>query len=417
MKKVVKVALLLLCLCMPLAGISGTYTIKSVPSPKMWGQDFYVSNPDTVIELITDSFLNIKLKELQQNTTVEMAVVVIDAYDYDEYYDAYDFSLQLFNYWGIGDKDTNTGLLLFLARRSREVQLITGSGLEGIMTDYACGEILDEALPYLKNNQYDAGILRIVREVEIRLMEEKNRSELLLGWRPADAQEDAEVLTGYLLMGFILLIIFGFLAYKKLNGEPGQSKKSIQDQSKKTQSCLGCLMFIFPIPLLFFYIYFRKARKNVKVTPPNCKACGHAMEKASKEAEMAKMTKPQLVEKELEACDYSLWKCPTCGAEEFLQHKGVSYNTYDVCSACGARATKLTDHTILTNATYSHKGEKLNTYTCQCCGNVTKKTVIIPKKEHYSSSSSSSSWDSSSSSSSGSWGGGHSSGGGAGRHF
>lgn len=417
MKKLSKLALLLSLICMPVLCQAGVYTFDNLPSPKVKGQDYYVSNPDTVLEFVTDTFLNHRLKELQQNTDVEMAVVAIEAYDERYFADAHDFALRLFNYWGIGDKEKNTGLLLFLARRSREVEIITGSGIEGIMTDLACGDILDDALPYLKANNFDAGIVRITNSITYKLMEPDNRMELLSGKRPADP-EDAGMVGGYLIFGFILMVVFAYLGYKKLNGKPGQSKKEIQDQSKNTQTCLGCLMFIFPIPLLFFYLYYRYARKHVKVTPPNCKNCGHAMEHATKEVENARLTKNQLVEKNLEACDYSLWLCPECGAEEFLQHKGPKYNQFDYCPSCGAKAAKLTDHKIITNATYSHKGEKLNTYTCQCCGHKMSKTVIIPKIEYSSSSSSSSSRGySSSSSSSGSWGGGHSSGGGAGRHF
>lgn len=419
MKRLTRLFALLAFIALPLGAQATYYTIRSVPSPKDKGQDFYVSNPDTVLQEVTEEYLNIQLKEIQKNTTVEMAVVAIQAYDYEKYYDAHDFALQLFNYWGIGDKETNTGLLLCLVRKSREVEIITGSGLEGIMTDYACGEILDDALFLLKANDYDNSIARIVNSIQRRLMEDKNRSELLLGWRPADTQEDGETLGAYLIFGFVLMIIFALLGYKKLNGKPGQSKKEIQDQSKNTQTCLGCLMFIFPIPLVFFYLYYRYARKHVKVNPPICKACGHTMAAAPKEAELAKLTKTQLVEKEIESCDYSLWTCPSCGAEEFLQHKGPKYSKFEGCSACGARAGKLTDHKVTINATYSHKGEQINTYVCQCCGHKMSKTIILPKIEYSSSSSSSGGdWGSSSSSSSGgSWGGGHSSGGGAGRSF
>ena len=419
MKKLTRLFALLAFIALPLGAQATYYTIRSVPSPKDKGQDFYVSNPDTVLQEVTEEYLNIQLKEIQKNTTVEIAVVAIQAYDYEKYYDAHDFALQLFNYWGIGDKETNTGLLLCLVRKSREVEIITGSGLEGIMTDYACGEILDDALFLLKANDYDNGIARIVNSIQRRLMEDKNRSELLLGWRPADAQEDGETLGAYLIFGFVLMIIFALLGYKKLNGKPGQSKKEIQDQSKNTQTCLGCLMFIFPIPLVFFYLYYRYARKHVKVTPPNCKKCGHTMQRAPQEVENTHLTKNQLVEKDLESCDYSLWVCPECGEQEFLQHKGPKYNQFDYCPSCGAKAAKLTDNKIITAATYSHQGEKLNTYTCQCCGYKMSKTIILPKKEYSSSSGSSSSrgYSSSSSSSGGSWGGGHSSGGGAGRSF
>ena len=417
MKKLSQLFVLISLICAPLFTSAAVYTVETVPSPKVQGQEFYVCNPDTVLALNTVQELNERLQELEKNTSVEMAIVAVYAYDEHKYAVARDFALELFNYWGIGNAQTNTGLLVFLAKESREVEIITGSGIEGIMTDLVCGEILDEALPDLSQNDFDAGMLQIMKGVENRLMSTENRSELLLGWKPADT-EDSDYLAGYLVFGFILMIVFAYLAYKKLNGKPGQSKKEIQDQSKDTQTCLGCLMFIFPIPLLFFYLYYRYARKHVKVTPPNCKQCGHAMTQAPQDEEAGYLDKGKQVEKKIESYDYSLWVCPQCGEHEFLQHKGPQFGKYDDCPSCGARAAKLTDHKIIMNATYQHKGEQLNSYVCQCCGHTMQKTVVLPKKEYSSSSSSSrSSGGGYHSSSSGSWGGGHSSGGGAGRRF
>ncbi|MBR0295786.1 MAG: TPM domain-containing protein [Paludibacteraceae bacterium] len=415
MKKLTRFIALLAFIALPFAVQAEPYTVENLPSPKVYGQDFYVSNPDTVIYLITDTFLNHRLKELQQNTDVEMAVVVIDEYDENLYATGRDFALKLFNYWGIGDKDKNTGLLLFLARRTREVEIITGSGIEGIMTDAACGEILDDAILYLKNDEFDSGIIKIVHSIDTKLMEPDNRMELLSGKRPADPEE-AEALGSYLIIGFLLMIIFALLGYKKLNGKPGQSKKEIQAQSKDTQTCLGCLMFIFPIPLVFFYLYYRYARKHVEIVPPNCNICGHAMDQV--ELDDGQLTKNQLVEKGIGSYEFSLWKCPNCGESELIKNEGNKYKEYDVCPKCNARAYKNIGRVVLESATYRNSGKRLDTYCCQACGNQIQKTVILPRKEYSSSSSSSGGgYSRSSSSSGGSWGGGHSSGGGAGRRF
>ncbi len=211
--------------------------------------------------------------------------------------------------------------------------------------------------------------------------------------------------------------------YNALLGKPGQSKKEIQDQSQPTQSCLGCLSFIFPIPLLFFYLYYKKTRKNVQITPPNCKKCGHVMAQAPKEEQEAALTKNQQIENMLQAFDYSLWTCPECGEKELLQHKGSNYKKFDTCPNCQAHALKRTDYKVQSLATYEHEGKQLNSYVCQACGHNMQKLVVLPKKvrssSSYSSSGSRGSYRSSSrsSSSGGSWGGGHSSGGGAGRRF
>jgi uncharacterized protein len=417
MKKLSQLFVLISLICAPLFTSAAVYTVETVPSPKVQGQEFYVCNPDTVLALTTVQELNERLQELEKNTSVEMAIVAIYAYDEHKYAVARDFALELFNYWGIGNAQTNTGILVFLAKESREVEIITGSGIEGIMTDLVCGEILDEALPDLSQNDFDAGMLQIMKGVENRLMSTENRSELLLGWKPKDPENSA-IAAGYVGFGFILLLIFGLVAYKKLNGVPGQSVKEIQDQSKSTQSCLGCLMVFFPIPLLFFYLYYVIARRRVKMVPPNCKKCNHTMVELPKEEENSRLSKNQLIEKNLQSCDYSLWKCPVCGEEEFIQHKGVKYNKYSNCPVCGAHTYQNVGGVVMANATYTSSGKRLDSYCCKACGHHEQVTIVIPQKVRPSSSySSSSSSGHSSSHSSGSWGGGHSSGGGAGRRF
>lgn len=59
---------------------------------------------------------------------------------------------KFFNDTGIGDKDKNNGLLLyinaknFVANKPNKVRLLTGYGMEGMFPDGKCGRILDSAL-------------------------------------------------------------------------------------------------------------------------------------------------------------------------------------------------------------------------------------------------------------------------------
>ena len=387
------------------------WTHTSVPSPKVKGQAYYVSNPDGVLTPQTEQALNEQLHRLYKNTEVELAVVAVDKYEIG-IYSAYDFALETFNYWGIGGKNSNTGLLVFLARSSRDVQIITGDGIAGIMTDAKCGEILDNNLCYLSDNDFDQGILHICKEIENYLMQDENRSELLLGWAP---ENDSHILLLMIwgMAGFVIMIILALKAYKKLQAKPGQTQLEIQEQARGVQGCTGCLMLFFPIPLLFFYIYYRYAKKRVPTIPANCKNCGSPMTLMPAEAMTSLLTKEQLAEVKLGSYEFDQWHCPSCGADELLRHKGPAYSQYRECSACHAKAESKTRTEKLISATYTHGGEEMNYFTCQCCGAQRTQKVLIPKKEATILSGSSSSG----SGRSGSWGGGFSSGGGAGRRF
>ena len=197
------------------------YTIETVPSPKVWGQDYYVSNPDTVLTFQTVQELNALCARLDTNTGVELAVVAIDEYDENRYYDSYDFALELFNSWGIGDKDRNTGVLVFLVRGYRDIQIITGDGVAGMLTDAKCGELLDDNLYYFADGRFNAGMLALCADIEDFLMLDDNRAELLLGWAPADTVV-SDVFLGWIFIGLIVMILLAFKGYNRLHGKPGQ---------------------------------------------------------------------------------------------------------------------------------------------------------------------------------------------------
>ena len=77
-----------------------------------------------------------------------------------------DYAHELFNTWGIGDREKNNGVLLLvnkettLAGTSGRVRIEVGYGLEGALPDSVCGRILDEkTLPAWDKMEYGRGIV------------------------------------------------------------------------------------------------------------------------------------------------------------------------------------------------------------------------------------------------------------------
>lgn len=400
-----RLLLVVLGLCACLVAHAVVFTHETVPSPKRQGQNYYVSNPDTVLSFETVQELNELCTRLNANTGVELAVVAIDEFDEDRY-TAYGFALKLFNYWGIGSAERNTGVLLFLARQSRDIQIITGKGIEGMLTDGKCGELLDDNLLYFADNDFDNGMLALCKDMEEYLMQSENRSELMLGWVPEDTIL-ADTLLAWIFIGFIIMVLMAWLGYKRLQGKPGQPEENILKGAADAQTGMGCLSVFFPIPMLFFYLFYRFFPKQAQTRPMNCKKCGHEMESVPME-----LSKTQLKEQELKVFAFVKWRCPVCGAEETVQGDGRDKYKYKKCAACGGLTSLLTKQQTISRATEFHEGERVDTYTCQCCGAVKKQTVRLPRKHIVSGGSSSGSGGGG-----GSWGGGSSSGGGAGRKF
>lgn len=107
---------------------------------------------------------------------------------------------EFFNQTGIGNKDKNNGLLLFInaknfvANKSGKVRLIPGYGLEGFLPDSKCGRILDLGL---SESGIDAKVLRMVKEIDHEFQS--------LGDNPVPQKEDGNPV--FIIIIFIVLLI------------------------------------------------------------------------------------------------------------------------------------------------------------------------------------------------------------------
>ena len=183
MKRTLAVTLLLLSLFTShLSPLCAAYTPQSVPNPRMWSASAFVANPDAILSSAEVDAIQQVAQQLNQATGVEMVTVVLDDIGYA---DVFDFSLELFNSWGIGDRDKKNGVLILFALQSRDIRITTGGGLEGLLPDATCSRILyNEMIPLLSDGRYAEGLLVGNKAIARELTDQKALAELLLGYRP-----------------------------------------------------------------------------------------------------------------------------------------------------------------------------------------------------------------------------------------
>ena len=142
------------------------YTPTSLPNPKVQDRGNYVCNPDEIVASSDVVLLNRLARQLEDLTQVELCVVAVNSIGEME---AFDFCYEVFQRWGIGKEGKNTGVLLFLAVESRDVRIMTGGGIEGVMTDAVCHSIIHETMMQpLRNADYsDAMALGALRIYEV----------------------------------------------------------------------------------------------------------------------------------------------------------------------------------------------------------------------------------------------------------
>jgi len=97
-----------------------------------------------------------KLVKLDDTTFTQIAVIIIPSL---EGRDVADVAIELGRSWGVGNKETNSGVVLLIAKNDRKLNISPGYGLEGALTDLESQHIIDEVIvPKFKGNDYYAGI-------------------------------------------------------------------------------------------------------------------------------------------------------------------------------------------------------------------------------------------------------------------
>ena len=78
-----------------------------------------------------------------------------------------DFTQRTFEAWGIGQKGTNNGAVLFVFVKDRRMRIQPGYGLEGALTDFTSDQIIrDEIAPHFRSGDYEGGLASGIDSIE-----------------------------------------------------------------------------------------------------------------------------------------------------------------------------------------------------------------------------------------------------------
>ena len=181
----------------------------------------YVNDFAGVISQSTRFQLTALCVEVEQKTHAQISVVTVKSLDGMA---IEDFSIKLATKWGIGPKQTERGVLILLATEDRKYRFEVGYGLEPILPDGRTGSIGREAVPYLKEGNYDAAILFMTRRVAEIIAQDRG-VVLTVGTsavpppRSRHGGNDAGWvrIIAWLIIGFLLLI-FRFARQQSMRG-------------------------------------------------------------------------------------------------------------------------------------------------------------------------------------------------------
>ncbi len=150
-----------------------------------------------------ETALTQQLAELEQKSSDQLVVVTLRSL---QGYSIEDFGYQLGRHWGIGQKETNNGVLLIVAPKERKVRIEVGYGLEPLMTDIMSTLIIHNAiLPEFRRGNFVNGIKAGVRDIKAVLLGNANEVKQRLAQKTEPSLSTEEIIT---LTIWILIIAY-----------------------------------------------------------------------------------------------------------------------------------------------------------------------------------------------------------------
>ncbi len=196
--------LLLFCIALP--------ALAQTPIPaKPTG---YVNDFANVLSANARAQLTALCTEIDQKAKAQIFVVTVPSLKGQP---IEDFSLNLATKWGVGPKQTSSGVLILLAKQDRQYRFEVGYGLEGILPDGKVGGFGREAVPYLRAGNYDAAMLVMTRRVADVIAQDRGITLSAGSLPPPRPQRPPDTRSNGML-SLLLLGVFIFIIYKMMSG-------------------------------------------------------------------------------------------------------------------------------------------------------------------------------------------------------
>lgn len=126
------------------------------------------------------------------------------------------YATEVAHEWGIGTKENDNGVLLLIKPKLTssdrgEVFIAVGYGLEGVLTDAVCHNIVQQILiPYFKQNRYFEGTMTAVQKMATMASGE---------YSVARQMENGNIL--FVIFVVVIMVVFLIISNRRNNGKKG----------------------------------------------------------------------------------------------------------------------------------------------------------------------------------------------------
>jgi len=157
------------------------------------------------------AMLEAKLLEYEKTSSTQITVITLKnlgGYEVSQY------AVELGNRWGVGHKGKDNGVVILASKDDRKVNISTGYGLEGALTDIQCGRIIrNEIVPEFKSGNFYKGFDKAADAIILATKGEYKAEE--------DFHHGKEKVPPFITIIFIIVILIIFFAISKGGGGKG----------------------------------------------------------------------------------------------------------------------------------------------------------------------------------------------------
>ena len=176
MNRSTKIAAIAVVVAMAIVFSVGAYIILQPSNadntswvPKL---EFYVTDDGYVLTDTDYNDLDLFCYSVEQNCTCQMAVLIVNGTNYDGVHvGVSDLAIKVFEKNGIGQKGKDNGVLFVLSTADKSWRVVTGKGIEDILTGTRLTELQNDYLvPYLvAPGNYSQGIKLFIYSIGLEL--------------------------------------------------------------------------------------------------------------------------------------------------------------------------------------------------------------------------------------------------------
>jgi len=183
-------------------------------APKLPQYKGPINDPAGVLSPGAIKSLEAKAIAYREKTGVEIGVLIVPTLDHRS---IEDYAHDIFNAWGIGQKDKNNGVLFLAAIQERKARIEVGYGLEAKLTDLESGRLVNKYSPmarYFRKGNYAAGVNAVLDGIVQAIGGEYNPPQ------PKNKQVNNYLPFGQIIF-FVIVIFFIKLSRRRRSSHKG----------------------------------------------------------------------------------------------------------------------------------------------------------------------------------------------------